>query len=55
MKRVLRFLGGVALLAYVSVYLPPGGRIVAHWPLDLGITIAAGVIMVTYGAINKVD
>lgn len=51
--RARRILGGMVLLAYVSVYVPPGGRVVAHWPLDLGITVVAGIIVVIYGLINK--
>jgi len=52
-RRTWILLGGVVLLAYVSVYLPPGGRVVAHWPLDLGITVMSGIIMVFYGVFNK--
>jgi hypothetical protein len=53
MGRARRLLGGVVLLAYVSVYIPPGGWVVAHWPLDLGIAVVGGVIMIVYGIINK--
>jgi hypothetical protein len=52
-KRVFRFLGGFVLLAYVLIYLPPGGRIVAHWPLDLAITLVSGVITIVYGVIDR--
>jgi hypothetical protein len=51
--RARQLLGGLVLLAYVSVYLPPGGRIVAHWPLDLAITVLSGVILVAYGITGK--
>jgi hypothetical protein len=51
--RARQVLGGLALLAYVSVYLPPGGRIVAHWPLDLAITLVSGVMMLAYGVMDK--
>ncbi len=47
-RRFWRLAGGVLLLAYVSVYLPTSGRVVAHWPLDLAITVVAGVVMVAY-------
>jgi hypothetical protein len=52
LRRVRRFLGGALLLAYLLVYLPPQGRIVAHWPLDLAITLVSGAIMVIYGIVN---
>jgi hypothetical protein len=51
--RVRQVLGGLALLAFLSVYLPPSGRVVAHWPLDLAITAASGVIMLAYGATGE--
>jgi hypothetical protein len=44
-----RFAGGGLLLAYLLVYVPPQGRIVAHWPLDLAITAVSGAIMLVYG------
>jgi len=47
--RVRRLAGGLALLVYGSVYLPSGGRVVAHWPLDLAITVVSGVVMVAHG------
>jgi hypothetical protein len=52
-RRVWHFLAGIFLLGYVSVYVPPSGRIVAHWPLDLGITVASGIVMVAYSILNK--
>jgi hypothetical protein len=51
--RVRQLLGGLVLLAYLSVYLPTGGRVVAHWPLDLAITLASGLVLVAYGIIDK--
>ena len=48
--RARELAGGLALLAYLSVYVPAGGRIVAHWPLDLAITLFSGLIMVAYAA-----
>jgi len=47
--RPRQLLGGTALLAYLSVYFPPSGRIVAHWPLDLAITVISGVVLLAYG------
>jgi hypothetical protein len=47
-RRLWRIVAGLVLLAYLSVYLPASGRIVAHWPLDLAITLLAGVVMVAY-------
>ena len=52
LRRIRRFLGGALLLGYLLVYLPPQGRVVAHWPLDLAITLVSGVIMVVYGIMN---
>ena len=49
LKRVWRFAGGTLLLAYLLVYVPAQGRIVAHWPLDLAITLVSGVVMLVYG------
>ena len=40
------------LLGYLLVYVPPQGRVVAHWPLDLAITLVSGVIVIVYGALN---
>jgi len=51
-RRARRFLGGMLLIGYLLVYLPPQGRVVAHWPLDLAITVVSGVIMVVYGIVN---
>ena len=52
-RRLWRLAGGILLLAYILVYLPPDGRIVAHWPLDLAITVLAGLVMVAYGIMNR--
>ena len=52
-KRVWRLAGGLFLLAYIPVYLPTDGRIVAHWPLDLAITVVAGLVMVAYAIMNR--
>jgi hypothetical protein len=52
LRRLRRFVGGAMLLGYLGVYLPPQGRVVAHWPLDLAITAVSGVIMVVYGIMN---
>jgi hypothetical protein len=50
--RPRHLVGGVALLIYTVVYLPPGGRIVAHWPLDLAITLLSGLILVYYAIVG---
>jgi len=49
-KQIWLALGGVLLLGYLSVYISPKGRIVAHWVLDLVITLVAGVVMLAYSA-----
>lgn len=46
--RVWWLIGGILLLVYLLVYIPPEGRIVAHWPLDLAITLIAGIIAMSY-------
>jgi len=51
--RARDLLGGVALLLFVDVYVPSSGRIVAHWPLDLAITVLSGVVMVYYAAAGQ--
>lgn len=43
-----RVLGAILLFGYLLVYIPPEGRIVAHWALDLLITLVAGIIMLVY-------
>jgi hypothetical protein len=52
-RRLWRLTGGLFLLAYFSVYLPASGRIVAHWPLDLAITVLAGLVMVAYAIMDR--
>ncbi|HVC27703.1 MAG TPA: hypothetical protein VND40_06030 [Nitrososphaerales archaeon] len=51
--RARQLLGGLALLSYPTVYLPPGGRVVAHWPLDLAITLVSGVLLIAYALWGK--
>jgi hypothetical protein len=53
LRRLRRFAGGGLLLAYLLVYIPPQGRIVAHWPLDLAITAVSGVVVLVYGILNR--
>lgn len=48
--RIWWLIGGILLIGYLLVYLPQEGRIVAHWPLDLVITIIAAIIMLIYSA-----
>ena len=48
-RRVRRLTGGGLLIAYMPLYIPVHGRIVAHWPLDLAITAVSGAIMFVYG------
>ncbi len=51
-KRVWRFAGAILLFWYLLAYIPPTGRIVAHWPLDLAITLVAGLVMLAYGILG---
>jgi hypothetical protein len=53
LRRMRRLMGGVLLVAYLLVYVPPQGRIVAHWPLDLAITAVSGAIMIAYGILGQ--
>jgi hypothetical protein len=48
-RRMRRLTGGGLLIAYMPLYIPAHGRIVAHWPLDLAITAVSGAIMIVYG------
>ena len=48
--RIWWLIGGILLIGYLLVYIPQEGRIVAHWPLDLVITIIAAIIMLIYSA-----
>jgi hypothetical protein len=52
-RRVRRLTGGGLLIAYMPLYIPAHGRIVAHWPLDLAITAVSGAIMIVYGIQNR--
>lgn len=52
LRRLRRLAGGALLLGYLLVYVPPKGRIVAHWPLDLAITAVSGAIMVVYAILD---
>ena len=46
--RIWWFAGGIMMIGYLLVYVPEEGRLVAHWPLDLAITIMAGIIALAY-------
>lgn len=48
--RIWWLIGGILLIGYLLVYIPQEGRIVAHWPLDLAITVIAAIIMLIYSA-----
>ena len=50
LKRLWQFGGAVLLSGYLLIYIPPYGQImaVAHWPLDLAITIVSGLAMLIY-------
>jgi hypothetical protein len=50
--RPRHLVGGVVLLVYIAVYLSPAGRIVAHWPLDLAITLLSGLTLVYYALVG---
>lgn len=54
-KRIWRFAGAVCLLVYLLVYIPPEGRIVSHWPLDMATTVIAGFVMLVYGILDIKD
>jgi hypothetical protein len=49
LRRLRRLMGGALLVAYLPVYIPPEGRIVAHWPLDMAITAVSAAVMIVYG------
>lgn len=51
-RRLWRFIGALFLFGYLLVYIPPEGRIVAHWPLDLAITLVAGLVLLFYAVLN---
>lgn len=44
--------GGIALLLWSLIYIPESNRVVAHWPLDLIVTLLAGVILVYTGILG---
>ncbi len=48
-KKIWKFVGAVSLLVYLLVYIPPEGRIVSHWLLDMATTVFAGLILMVYG------
>ncbi len=50
--RVWWLIGGILLIGYLLVYIPQEGRLVAHWPLDLAITVIAAIIMLSYSVIS---
>ena len=49
-RRLWQIFGGILLLGYLLVYVPPEGRIVAHWALDLAITIVAATMMFVFAS-----
>jgi hypothetical protein len=53
LRRLRRLAGGALLIAYLPVYIPPQGRIVAHWPLDMAITAVSAAILIVYGIQNQ--
>ena len=47
--KIWQFVGGIFfLIGFLTVYIPDEGRVVAHWPLDLAITIIAGALILIY-------
>lgn len=48
--RLWWLIGGFLLIGYTLVYIPQEGRVVAHWPLDLAITVESAIIILTYAA-----
>jgi hypothetical protein len=52
-KKIWQILGGILLIGFIVVYIPADGRIVAHWPLDLAITVLAGVMMFFFTIKNE--
>lgn len=54
-QRVWRFGGAVLLAGYLLIYLPPYGQIlaVAHWPLDMVITVISGLAMLGYCILDQ--
>ena len=50
--RIWWMIGGILLIGYLLVYIPQEGRLVAHWPLDLAITVVAAIITLIYSAMS---
>ena len=50
--RIWWMIGGILLIGYLLVYIPQEGRLVAHWPLDLAITVVAAIITLSYSAMS---
>lgn len=53
LKKLWQILSGIFLLGYLSVYNIPKGHIVPHWPLDMVITVVAGVLMFVYVVLDQ--
>lgn len=53
-RKASQLWGGIVLLYWLNVYIPETGRIVAHWPLDLLITVLGGIIMLYYFSVGVV-
>ena len=51
--RIWWMIGGILLIGYLLVYIPQEGRLVAHWPLDLAITVVAAIITLSYSAMSR--
>ncbi|HEY9246037.1 MAG TPA: hypothetical protein VIO11_04240 [Candidatus Methanoperedens sp.] len=55
LKKVWRFAGAISMFGYLLVYIPPEGRIVAHWWLDMITTVFAGLMIFIYGISDFLD
>lgn len=55
LKKLWRFAGAISMFGYLLVYIPPEGRIVAHWWLDMATTVFAGIMMLVYGVSDFLD
>lgn len=55
LNKIWRFAGAVFMLGYLLVYIPPEGRIVAHWWLDMVTTVLIGLMMLVYGISDFLD
>ena len=53
-RRIYVALGAVFLFGYLMVYIPPGGRVVAHWPLDMAITLLSAAVLLVF-AIRDIE